>query len=254
MIRINKGPAPKVLVKARLRYDAINNKDYLDFQNEYDNGIKAFEFKASYRSKTVKKLLTKRQNGKCCFCEAKFVNDDSHVEHFRPKGRVDSWPDGKKSYPGYYWLAYAWDNLFLCKSTTNSSVKMNYFPLITPVTRNTSHLGTAIESPIIIDPSKENPRDFIVFQGHEIVGLNDRGKQNIELLGLRNPQLDEARRNLYMKLQCLKDAVDLLIFNGESPEDPRIKPLIDILKESIKESAEFSSMAIDLLQGWLQHQ
>ncbi len=254
MIRINKGAAPKVLVNARSRYDAINNEDYLKFQNEYDSGDKAFEFTASYRSKTVKKILTERQNGKCCFCEAKFVNDDSHVEHFRPKGRVDSWPDGQKSYPGYYWLAYDWDNLFLCKSTTNSSVKMNYFPLIGAITRNINHLGTAIENPLIIDPSKEDPRDFIVFNGHEIVGLNDRGRQNIELLGLRNPQLDEARRSLYRKLEGLKNAVDLLVFRGESPEDPSIKPLIDILKESTKESAEFSSMAIDFLQGWPQNQ
>lgn len=250
MIKIDKGPAPVALERAKARYNIINNGLYLGNTRGYNTGKKTFSFTAAYRSSAVKAALTARQHGKCCFCEAKFVNDDAHVEHFRPKGMVESWPKRQASYPGYYWLAYEWENLFLCKSTTNSSVKLNYFPLSGKIRRNRNHQDTRLEAPILIDPSKEDPRAFIRFKKEEIVGLNARGKKNIELLGLRNPQLDEARRTLYRKLSDARDAADLLIADGHPLNHPVVHSLIISLRESILPSAEFSSMAIDLLRGW----
>jgi hypothetical protein len=122
MIKINKGPAPKALTKAKAKHDLKNNASYLANQADYDAGVKTFHFPEAYKSKSVKKALIAAQFGKCAFSEAKFVNDEAHVEHFRPKGRVDTWPTGPSYYPGYYWLAYDWSNLFLCKSIINSSI------------------------------------------------------------------------------------------------------------------------------------
>jgi len=250
MIKIDKGPAPVSIEKAKAKYALKNNSEYLDHVEDYNSGKKKFNFTAAYRSSSVKAKLMARQYSKCCFCEAKFVNDDAHVEHFRPKGMVVTVIDGQVSYPGYYWLAYDWDNLFLCKSTTNSSVKLNYFPLIGDIQRNRNHMDNLFETPVLIDPSKEDPRQFIGFVQEEIVGLNERGKQNISLLGLRNPQLDEARRIYFRQLAEAKDAVDLFVANNISLAEPAVNALVVSLRESVKPHSEFSSMAIDLLKGW----
>lgn len=250
MIRINKGASPKVLTRAKAKYDLKNNALYLAAPGHYDTGGKTFLFPEAYKSKSVKKALFAAQFGKCAFSEAKFVSDDAHVEHFRPKGRVDTWPTGPSSYPGYYWLAYDWSNLFLCKSIINSSVKRNFFPLIGPVLRNRNHLDIRIETSVLINPGTENPRIHIRFEGEEIKGITTRGKQTIDLLDLRNGQLDEARRSRYRLLKGFKMAVELFFEKGIPIDHPKVAGLIETLKEARMPSAEFSSMAIDLLTGW----
>jgi len=250
MIKINKGAAPPALVKANTRHNASNAIKYLANKANYDNGNEAFTFTAAYHSNAVKLALNAAQFGKCAFCEAKFVNDDAHVEHFRPKGKVDQYPSGPSSYPGYYWLAYEWSNLLLCKSTTNSSIKRNFFPLRGRVTRNLNHLGTNIESSLLIDPAAEDPRDHIRFYGEEIKGITARGRRNISFFDLRNAQIDESRRKHYRALKAIKVGVDALLATGSTVNDPDVAEMIAILKESVLPSAQFSSMAIDLLQGW----
>jgi len=56
----------------------------------------------------VKKALEKLFNEKCAYCEGKSASQGPwDVEHYRPKGRVKE----NKKHPGYFWLAYTWDNL-----------------------------------------------------------------------------------------------------------------------------------------------
>lgn len=250
MIKINKGAAPPALVRASLKHNATNFSKYVRDKADYDIGKKTMKFTAAYRSEAVKSALKRVQHDKCAFCEAKFVNDDAHVEHFRPKGMVQQWPLGPISYPGYYWLAYEWSNLLLCKSTINSSLKRNFFPLRGRVTRNMNHLGANVESSLLIDPSTENPRDHIRFHGEEIKGITARGRKNIIFLGLRNSQIDEARRTHYRSLKALKSCVDQLLAAGLTVNDEEVAKSIGILNDSVKDHSQFSSMAIDFLQGW----
>lgn len=250
MIRINKGNPPAALARAKARYDRTNNAAYLADQADYDRGTKKFTFTSAYKSDDVKIALNKVQNGKCCFSEAKFVNDDANVEHFRPKGYVEDKTTGTISYPGYYWLAYEWSNLFYCKSTTNSSIKRNFFPLSGSGGRKSNHTDTRVENSVLIDPSGEDPRQHIRFKNEEIKGITPRGKKTIDLLDLRNGQLDEARRTKFNYLKTMKNAADLLISNGIPVATPELAALIQELKQSILPQAEFSSMAIDFLRGW----
>src|SRR5262245_40081226 len=73
--------------------------------------------------KRYMQFLLKLFNGKCAYCETDIEsNQPGDVEHFRPKGRVvdeefepirinhPKW--GEMDHPGYFWLAYEWDNLF----------------------------------------------------------------------------------------------------------------------------------------------
>jgi uncharacterized protein (TIGR02646 family) len=251
MIQItNKGAAPPTLVAEGTLLTNAMKSDYLLHKRAYKNGSKKFVFPYAYKSDDVKNKLLDAQHNKCCFCEAKFVNDFFHVEHFRPKGRVDKWPSGPYSYPGYYWLAYEWSNLFLAKGKTNTSFKRNFFPLLGKTSRNRTHLENKIESSLLIDPGSEDPRIHIRFKKEEIYGKTPRGRKNIELLNLRNPHIDEARRTKYGILEALKIGVELLIAKGSNVADPTIQAMIAPLRNAIKPDAEFSSMAIDLLSGW----
>lgn len=243
MIQIVKGAAPTGLARSRNRQLAILIARYMA-------GETNLSFTAAYRSDGVKNRLRTDQYNKCCFSEAKFVGDDSHVEHFRPKGQVDEWPSGFSYQPGYYWLAYDWSNLFLCKSTINSSYKRNFFPLVDELQRNYNHLDTRIEVPLLVDPALDDPRDHIKFVGDEPVGLTLQGKCTVELLYLRSPEFEEARRTRLRILKLFKEGVEKALRDGYSVNEPHIADAINELRAYVQPHSEFSSMAIDFLSGW----
>lgn len=56
----------------------------------------------------LKPALEQLSNRKCWYCEAIQERSDKHVDHFRPKNRVDE--DGCSDHPGYWWLAFDWRN------------------------------------------------------------------------------------------------------------------------------------------------
>ncbi len=248
MIKIEKGPAPQELIikEAELVKKMIGLYD-VDKAN-YESAKEKFEFTQDYKMDAVKTALIQCQNNKCCFSESKFTRDYPNVEHFRPKGKIDPYPKGKSEYPGYYWLAYNWDNLFLCKSAINSSDKRNYFPLMNGSPRNRNHSQNEIEIPFLIDVNKENPRDFIRFHNEEPFGIDERGKFNVTFFQLRHHELDEARRTRFKLLMLIKDAVDIGIKYGIDKNE--FEEQINELRKSMNPEEEFSSMAIDFLQGW----
>jgi uncharacterized protein (TIGR02646 family) len=65
-----------------------------------------------YKHVEVKKALEKLFHNKCAYCEGKGASQAPvEVEHYRPKGRVREDSALPGTHPGYYWLAYTWDNL-----------------------------------------------------------------------------------------------------------------------------------------------
>jgi uncharacterized protein (TIGR02646 family) len=83
-------------------------------QDNPEHKIKAFSFSA-YKAQDVKAALDTLFHGKCAYCESVFASvHPMDVEHFRPKGRVTRWVNGKRKVVlrfGYYWLAAEWTNL-----------------------------------------------------------------------------------------------------------------------------------------------
>lgn len=84
------------------------------YEADPEKKTKAFSFSA-YKSKDVKAALDVLFHGKCAYCESVYANvQPMDVEHFRPKGRVTRWVNGKREIVlrfGYYWLAAEWTNL-----------------------------------------------------------------------------------------------------------------------------------------------
>lgn len=135
----------------------------------YDNGERDFSNKdfdtGIYSNKEVKDNLIAIQDYKCCFCESKIGHISyGDVEHFRPKaGWVQD--DEQLNRPGYYWLAYEWENLLLSCQLCNQRYKKNLFPLLNNPQRALSHhYNVDSEQPIFIHPVKDEVETYITFK------------------------------------------------------------------------------------------
>lgn len=250
MIKIVKGPPPAELLAAAANITEKHKAAFDADPDGYNSGTKAFKFPLDYKSKEVVAALRAAQNNKCCFSEATFSGDFRNVEHYRPKGRIDGYQAKWKRYPGYYWLAYDFDNLLLCKELINISFKKCYFPLQDEGARMVNHHSPQTESPLLIDPSVDEPRDHIRFHREEPVSLTTRGALTIELLNLQHPDFDEDRRSHLALLEAAKEVIDIGIAQGDDINDPKFAKTLQSLRQAVLPSAKFSSMAIDFLSGW----
>jgi len=214
--------------------------------DEYTSGKRVFSFdKDIYGDEEVKAALIRLQGYKCCFCEAKIGHiDDGDIEHFRPKaGWVqDEEPINK---PGYYWLAYEWDNLFLACTKCNQRNKKNYFPLITPETRAKNHIEDyKNEDPVFIHPANDNPENYIEFNEEipEPVNNDLRGRVTIKKLGLDRTPLNEDRRREFNKIF---DIYDLAKSYPPTPPDLKRRARNKLLKyyaAAQQDETEYASM------------
>jgi hypothetical protein len=244
MIHVNKGTAPKELEEGKVKanklikaYEKIVNstkktkeKDKLKFFEDLTIESK------DYAPKPVKQALYLAHFGKCAFCETRII--DSHygdVEHYRPKKGVD-WinNEGKKITikEVYFWEAFNWNNFVLSCGLCNQFYKKNYFEILPDTQRLTVQTRDQKESPVLINPSIENPREFIRFdpltakaEANPVllkqtpISINDqsssfsssqdtglsyaRAAKSIEVLGLNRAALVDARQKHLVLLHSL---------------------------------------------------
>lgn len=241
MIRIRKpSRAPRILrERGKTRTDADCSAFDIS-PNDYLNGNKTFDFDSSiYGAKSVKNALIKAQNKKCCFCESKVTQVAyGDVEHFRTKGGFKQDKTDPLGRPGYYWLAYKWENLFFSCQKCNQRFKRNLFPLSNPAQRARSHHDdVAQENPLFIDPGAMDPAEFISFRDEYPYAIdgNAIGKTTIEALGLDREALNESRRDYLQQLKLIQALASLAV-----PESAEARALLD---RSVDESAEYAAMA-----------
>lgn len=181
------------------------------------------------------------------------ANSPGDVEHFRPKQCYRQGKNIPAEYPGYYWLAYTWSNLYFSCPNCNRSWKKNLFPLADPLLRARSHSGdVATEQPVLLDPGgPDDPRQHIRFHEEIAVGKTERGRMTIETINLNRSDLCEARLAHAKPLKCLKRIVDN--YDAAPPDHPSaewaadIARAKDILAAAVKADAIFSAMSEDLL-------
>ena len=248
MIRIVRpDQAPDVLLNAGEQETHLSCESYDLNKKAYRSGEKRFQFKRNiYAHRTVKSALLKAQHNKCCYCELKFRDKPpGAVEHFRPKGSVTQEAGKGMLYPGYYWLAYSWNNLLVSCNTCNSSYKRSLFPLANEKARARSHHDDVkVEAPIFIDPTTEDPRDHIRFRGAEIEHLTERGLRTIKGLGLRRDELEDARAEALEPIEILYSVIE--DFNGEV-QAPKVERARRFLSNAMRPESKFSAMVRDFL-------
>lgn len=249
MIRIDRrAEVPAVLLDKGKRKRRAHSLSYTHDQAKYDTGERTFAFDAEiYGHETVKFSLKEMQHGKCAFCESK-VDHIAYgdVEHFRPKGGFRQSLSDPLGRPGYYWLAYEWENLLFACQLCNQRFKKNLFPLQDPSKRAHDHRGSlSEESPMIIDPTNEDPQDAIGFRGEVAFGWDaaGRGEATLEALGLNRIELQEHRRDW---LKTVKLLFDVLQVAAGRPEDVELKQLAEAAQRKIEEAtvntAEYAGM------------
>ena len=193
MIRIVKPRTPPAVLRTEGRAAAREHCEAFD----RGEGVKVRS--RIYRHPSVKAALRKAQHDKCAFCESRFSHVGyGDVEHFRPKAGYQQRASDPLTRPGYYWLAYDWNNLFLSCQLCNQRFKRNLFPLEDPGGRAMSHhhrRRVSSERPLFLDPGKDDPGRFVTFDAAiaRAIGDNRRARITIEVFGLNRPELLEMR-------------------------------------------------------------
>jgi uncharacterized protein (TIGR02646 family) len=151
-----------------------------------------------YGHRDVKKALWLMQRKKCCWCEQRLGYRCEDVDHFRPKTKARR--TEKRHDEGYWWLAYAHDNLFFSCAACNRQ-KGSWFPLgarASPL-KAREHPSTRNEAALLLDPSKDNPEQHLIFIQDggrwRLTARNHsaKGRTTIQRVELDRDDLDELR-------------------------------------------------------------
>lgn len=247
MIKIDKPKTPPVIltitgVRKRRQHCAAFSKN----KTAYFNGKRKFDFDSSiYGHQTVKETLIELQRGKCCFCESNVRHIAyGDVEHFRPKAGYKQKPKDKLTTPGYYWLAYEWENLFFSCQLCNQLHKKNLFPLKNPKKRAKSHREKiSKEAPLFINPSEIDPQGHISFRKEIPYPINDspEGDATIKGFGLDREPLNERRREKYRPIEIIYK-ISILDPNSNPELKKQIRDAKTFLENAQLPDAEYSSM------------
>jgi uncharacterized protein (TIGR02646 family) len=249
MIRVDKPAQAPAALDAGGQITANDCADFDLHAAEYRSGVKKFAFKKSvYGASRVKDALKRHQHDKCCFCESRFdANYKGDVEHFRPKGAVQT--QERKLLPGYYWLAYSWTNLYYACADCNQYRKRSQFPLYVEATRAMDHHHPIDrELPLLIDPGgQSDPREHISFKKDVPVWQSEYGKVTIKTLELDREALNLKRRTHLEALDSLLKIVELLKDDARPDAIAAVHDARDRLAAAIRPQAAFSAASQDYL-------
>ena len=256
MIFVEKPAAPPV----ELSKGESLNRDYCSSFNAdskaYKNGKEKFKFNEKiYGHANVKATLLKAQFNKCCYCESKFRSTSSgDVEHYRPKAFSQQDRGQPRIYPGYYWLVYDWDNLFVSCGVCNRSHKKNYFPLSNPDGRVRDHSGDLNqEKPLILNPGgSNNPLEHICFHNELAKGTTKAGKTTVDMIGLNRHPLQESRLEKLDLLKHLCNIVRILESHNGNDAQNSIEATQNLIQAYASRESEYSAMASEFLKQYKQ--
>ena len=224
MIRID-FPEPRTRDWQQWRNACDAARDRLVAAHENDEEPTVKSLYKDQRMQLVYKSPDEPFFGKCAYCETMVVGfQHGDIDHYRPKAAVSNElhspvtitaPDGTETdHPGYYWLAYDWQNLLLSCITCNQ-IKMSR------VSRRLIGKGTRFpvdgfraltmghetkENPLLLHPVCDDPADHMrVDETGVMIGKTPRGDMCIAVFGLN------ARETLVNeRARCVKHTRNLL--------------------------------------------
>lgn len=264
MIKITKHEAPEKLIKNGTAQTKIDIEEYSNNKLKYDSGASKFEALSTiYNSDIVRETLEAIQKNKCCYCETKSTRSNSDVEHFRPKAAYSSDFKGKSMYPGYFWLAYDWDNLFLACQVCNQIFKNDFFPIEEENTRaQLNDFNIENENSLFVHPSKDEPEAEIEYRESIPYGKTEKGKKTIAYLGfgslehgkefsieysdkhkIRINRLFDERETFYQEKAKIYQTIRLLeTIELDNDGLQVLNSLKDLIKNAQKFDSEWSAM------------
>jgi uncharacterized protein (TIGR02646 family) len=244
--------APPVLLKKGADATRKLCNEYVVAPRDYVSGARSFGFDSSiYGAREVKAALRDAQHRKCAFCESNFDHTGyGDIEQIRPKAGYKQRETDELKRPGYYWLAYEWNNLFYACQLCNQRFKRNLFPLKDGRRRARSHThDLSKEEPLLVDPCARDPSAYVGFREEYAyaVGGCREGEVTIEVLGLNREELLEVRRRrlkILKFLVSLRDRLRKEIATAPTPERSEdLREVEEILRASREDGGEYAAMA-----------
>jgi len=144
----------------------------------------------------LRQSLIEAFDGRCAYCSLAWPAESLDIDHFRPQqGAVAL--DGTSSRQHYYWLAHEWENLYPSCQQCNRA-KGAKFPVLGPRAEpDTFGAELLVEGPGLIDPCVDDPESvFVYLPSGQVISVEDRGRQTIDVLALNRPQLVTERRRV----------------------------------------------------------
>ena len=208
-----------------------------------------------YAADEVRAALEKLFNDKCAYCEWQPTGgSDWNIEHFRPAGAVA----GRADHPGYYWLAYKWENLYLSCTHCNQARKdrprwddprrgpaggkADKFPLRHESTRAMSH-GDKVdaEEKLLLDPCTDDPERYL---GYDLYGqilalskADESAKMTINVFHLERKRLKDLRKPVILRAVKILRAKRQATTRGETVG---LRLCSDLLAEMAADDSQFA--------------
>mgnify|MGYP001467595879 CR=1 FL=1 len=193
-------------------------------------------------------------NDKCAYCESKLsVVGYGDAEHYRPKKKVTrglASDNTTVQHSGYYWLAYTWQNILPACTRCNTKGKRNQFPIraqryVNIENANPTQLDSK-EDPLLIHPSKRDPRKHLLFDKKGRVAPRTAGdpyaEATIRVLQLNREELRKAREDAWRAAR--RD----LLFVLEAEDETAIE---EFYARFAKGTEAYSAAVLDMLDGML---
>lgn len=205
MIKLTKGPTPKVLIDNASKW----TNEYLTTLNA---GQKPSDIVAHrYNHPDIKNALEKETHGKCAYCESKIKHVEyGDIEHILPKNE-DARPD----------LYVEWTNLTLACEVCNRGNKKTYYSKELP----------------LINPYIDNPDDYFIF-----VGTIISAKSNNDRAYVTESRLDLNRIDLVERRTERLQSVNKMLYSWSHASNPEIKDtLANELRKECTSDKEYSA-------------
>ncbi len=158
---------------------------------------------------------------KCAYCERDLANQHGDVDHYRPSKRVTdenrkpirrNTGSGEEDHPGYYWLAYDWQNLLPSCTACNTASgqftegrvvgKWEAFPIENEDLRAWSPVEEGREVPLLVNPVHAYPEEHFAFHRTGVLGYKTpAGRVTRRLLGLDEEGLATRRKKRYEEVK-----------------------------------------------------
>ena len=244
----------KAMLKAKIKARA-DGKDFRATRNAVIDARK----KAINSRSRVWRLLNKRFSeqsvGKCWYCQSNDIRSSKPLDHYRPKSSVEECPE----HPGYWWLAFAWDNYRFSCTFCNSyhekegskAGKQNHFPLDDESNRQVLPGLKKTEKPLLLDPCKLGDYRLISYdiRGQVIVNADKapkgsyeerKAKTSIKVYDFNHGATRRKRETVYFAVEKLVNEINKLISAGyQDNEDEITQKQEELIKRARADSREF---------------
>jgi uncharacterized protein (TIGR02646 family) len=213
-----------------------------------------------YKDDEVKVALEELFCDKCAYCESPLGAEAPwDVEHYRPKGRVAECD----AHPGYYWLAYTWENLFpscvYCNQRKTDAPRHDD-PRRLPAQGKADHFPVedghwamgpgddlSQEHPLLLNPCADGPNEdpeahlrYDIQGGVYPIQPNDlRATQSIKYYNLSRRRLRDARAKRLAKVRLVMQASGILNIQDTGERAAKIQIVLAILAASDCDYAGF---------------